>query len=64
MDQNTAASLDGALDETIAFREMLEQILVLYVVHFDRHVLEAIEETLLYRQLQYRQYMRDTSLTK
>jgi len=28
---------------------MLEEVLVLYIVHFNRHVPEAIEEALLHR---------------
>jgi hypothetical protein len=62
--QYTTTRLDGTLDELIAFREMLEQILILYVVHLNSHVFEAIEETLLDWQLQHRQHMCDSSFSK
>jgi hypothetical protein len=62
--QYTTAILDGTLDKSIAFWEMLEQVFVLYVVHFNSHVLEAIKEALLDRQLQHRKYMCDFSFSK
>lgn len=40
--------LEGVLNKSIGFREMLEQVFVLYIVHLHSHVLEAIKQTLLY----------------
>lgn len=48
MYKHTTTSLKGALNKSIGFREMLEQVFVLYIVHLHSHVLEAIEQTLLY----------------
>lgn len=49
MDQNSAAGFDTALNESIAFREMLEEILIFNVIYFDSLVREAIEEAFLDR---------------
>lgn len=43
MNQHAAARLDSSIDETIALREMLEQVLIVDIVDFDGHVREAIE---------------------
>jgi len=43
MYQHAPTSVEGALNKSIAFREMLEQVFVFYVVHLDSHVLEAIK---------------------
>jgi hypothetical protein len=64
MNQHTTASLNSSIDETIAFREMLEQVLILDIVNFDGHVREAIEQTLLDRQLQHGKHMCDTRLSQ
>lgn len=64
MDQYATACFDGTLDEAIALREMLEQILILDIIHFDSHVRETIEQALLNRKLQHREYMGDSRFTK
>lgn len=43
VNQYATACFDGALDKAIALREMLEQILILDIIHFDSHVCETIE---------------------
>jgi hypothetical protein len=62
--QHTAASLKGALDKSIAFREMFKQVLILYIVDLNRHMCEAFEETLLHRQLEHRKHMSNTSFSE
>lgn len=62
MDQHATIGLDSSIYETIACREMLEQVLIIDIVDFDGHVREAIEQTLLYRQLQDGKHMCDTCL--
>jgi hypothetical protein len=64
VDQHTTTSLDGSIDETIALREMLEQVLIVDIVDFDGHMREAIEQTLLDRQLQHGKNMCDTCLAQ
>jgi len=64
MNQYTTAHLNSSINKTIAFGEMLEQVLIFDVVDFDRHVSEAIEQTLLDRQLQHGKYMSDTCLSQ
>lgn len=43
MNQHAATGLDSSIDETIALREMLEQVFIVDIVDFDGHVREAIE---------------------
>jgi len=62
MDQHATIGLDSSIYEMIACREMLEQVLIIDIVDFDGHVGEAIEQTLLYRQLQDGKHMCDTCL--
>jgi hypothetical protein len=64
VDQHAATSFDGSIDETIALREMLEQVLIVDIINFDGHMREAIEQTLLDRQLQHGKNMCDTCLAQ
>lgn len=64
MNQNATASLDGSINETIALRKMFEQVLVLDIVDFDGHMREAIEQTLLHRQLQDGKNMCDARFSQ
>lgn len=64
MNQHAATGLDSSIDETIALREMLEQVLIVDIVDFDGHVREAIEQPLLDRQLQHGKHMCDTCLAQ
>jgi hypothetical protein len=64
MNQHATTGLDGSIDETIALREMLEQVLIVDIVDFDGHVREAIEQTLLDRKLQHGKHMCDTFLAQ
>ncbi len=47
--KHATTGIESALNESICFREMFEQVFILYIVHLHSHVLEAIEQTLLYR---------------
>jgi hypothetical protein len=49
VNQHTSTRLKSALDEFVAFWEMLEQILILDIVHLDSLVCETVKKTLLYR---------------
>ena len=62
--KHTTSSLEGALNKSIGFREMLKQILILYIVHLHSHVLEAIKQTLLYWELQHSKHVCDTSFSQ
>jgi len=64
VNQHATTGLDGSVDETIAFREMLEQVLIIDIVDLDGHMREAIEQTLLDRQLQHGKHMCDTRLAQ
>jgi len=46
--QHATSSIEGALNKSIAFREVFEQVFILYIVHLHSHVFEAIEQTLLH----------------
>ena len=46
--KHATTSFEGALDKSIGFREMLEQVFILHIVHLHSHVLEAIKQALLY----------------
>jgi len=48
MHQHATTSLEGILNKSIAFREMFEQVFVLYIVHLHSHVFEAIKQALLH----------------
>jgi len=63
MNQHATACLNGSIDKTIAIREVLEYVLILNIVDFNGHVREAIEQTLLHRQLQHGKHMCDTRLS-
>jgi len=56
--------VQSILDESIAVREMLQQVLVIDIVDLDDLVRETLEELLVQRQLQNGQNMSDTSLLK
>jgi hypothetical protein len=64
VDQHATTSFDGSIDETIALREMLEQVLIVDIINFDGHMREPIEQTLLDRQLQHGKNMCDTCLAQ
>ena len=64
MNQNATACLNSSIDETIALREVLEQVLIFDIGDFDGHVREAIEQPLLDRQLQHGKHMCDTCLAQ
>lgn len=52
----------GVLDELVGCWEMLEQVLVLYIVHFDDHVFERAEQVLVERHAEHRQDVSNISL--
>jgi hypothetical protein len=61
--KHATTSIKCALNESIGFREVFEQVFILYIVHLHSHVLEAIEQALLYWQLQHSEHMCDTSFS-
>jgi hypothetical protein len=62
--KHATTSVESALNESIAFWEMFEQVFVLYIVHLHGHVCEAIKQALLHWKLQYGKYMCDSSFSK
>ena len=46
--QHASSSIEGVLDKSIAFREMFEQVFILYIIHLHGHMFEAIEQTILH----------------
>lgn len=59
MHKHTTTGVEPILDETIGRGEMLEQILVLDIVHLDDHVDEGPEEIVGERRAQDREYVGD-----
>lgn len=64
VNKNATSSIESALNESIGFRKVFEQVFILYIVHLHSHVLEAIEQTLLHWQLQYSEHMCDTGFSQ
>lgn len=54
-----APSIDAFLNKPVACREVLQQILVVYIIHFDDLVRKTLEERLVQWQAQDGQYMRN-----
>ena len=46
--QHTTSSVEGVLNKSITFREMFEQVFILYIVHLHSHMFEAIKQALLH----------------
>ncbi|TKA71080.1 hypothetical protein B0A49_04318 [Cryomyces minteri] len=55
MHKNTSSTVEAILDEPVGGGEMFQQILVVNVVNFDDHTLEAGEQPLVQRQTQDRE---------
>ena len=64
MYQDSAATIESFLYESIAGREMLKDILVLDVIYFDNKMLVALEEIPINRQAQYRDHVSYASLVQ
>lgn len=64
MNQHTATGFNTALNETVAFWEMLKQILIFHIVYFNGLVRKTLEQALLNWQLQHGENMGDSRLAQ
>lgn len=62
MNQDPSPPIESLPDKSISSSEMLEQILVLDVVHLDDQVLVLGEQRVVQRQPQHRDDVRDVCL--
>lgn len=60
--KDTATAIEAVLDETIGCREVLQQILIVYIIDLDEHVVERAEQLLVQRHTQDREDMRDVGV--
>jgi hypothetical protein len=59
MHQHPAARVQAILDELVARLEVLEQILIVYIIDFYDMMRVSLEELLVERQLQHGENVRD-----
>ena len=62
VNKNSATTVETLLDKSVCGWQMLQQVFVLNIIHFDNHVLEGGEEMLVYRHAKHRQDMSDIGL--
>ena len=64
MHEHPASAIKAFLDEAIGGNEILEQVLVLDIIHVDDKVLEGPEKILVQRQPQDREDVGDISVVQ
>ena len=62
--QDSAATIESFLYESIARWEMLKNVLVLDVIHFNNEMLVALEQIPINRQAQYRDHVSNASFVQ